>query len=471
MAMVAGRTSLGLVVCAAVLGLAGCEGDSVEATGGAGGEGGGPSVGPVTFHKDVEPILQNNCLSCHYEGKIGGFSLVTYEEAEPMSGLIAAVTEQGLMPPWGAHTTDECEPRLPYKDDLRLSAEELAILRAWDDQGAPQGDPADAPPPFQPPAEGLANADLDLVPNEMSTVAGESDQFVCVVYDPALTEDKWVDGVHFIAGDPTVAHHALTFRASRNDAIDLSGGNERFECFGAPAGELIHAWAPGGLPLEMPENVGIKLTPDDVIIVQMHYHPTPGETKQDASTIQLRFTDTDPEYGFMVALPGNAEDEGDGLLPGPNDAGAPEFRVPANTKDHTETMEVVVPTEFFVDVPILMVAPHMHYVGVDLKFEIHRATLPASQPQDECFVHNTAWDFGWQRFYQFDVPIAELPTVKAGDVLTITCKYNNTMSNPFLQKALAEQGEAAPIDVTLGEETLDEMCLVGVGLVVPAAFL
>lgn len=471
--MMAGRTSLGLLACVAALGLAGCEGDSVEATGGAGGEGagGGPNVGPVTFHKDVEPILQKHCLSCHLEGRIGGFSLEAYDDVEPQSGLIAAVTEQGLMPPWGAHTTDECEPRLPYKDDLRLSAEELAILRAWDDQGAPEGDPADAPPPFQPPELGLANADLNLVPDAPSTVEGESDQFICVVYDPALTEDRWLDGIHFIAGDATVAHHALTFRVSRADAIEQGGGAERWPCFGGSAGDLVHAWAPGGFPLEMPEDVGIKMTADDVLVVQMHYHPTPGETKQDASTIQLRFTETDPSYGFLVALPGNAQDEGDGLLPGPNDGSAPEFRVPANTKDHTETMQLVVPSEFIIDVPILMVAPHMHYVGTELKFDIHRATQPASQPQDECFVHNAAWDFGWQRFYQYDVPIPELPTVRAGDTLTLTCTYNNTMSNPFLQGALAEQGLSSPIDVTLGEETLDEMCLVAVGLLVPAGFL
>lgn len=425
----------------------------------------------VTFHKDVEPILQKHCLSCHYEGKIGGFSLLTYDDAASVAGLMAAVTESGQMPPWGAQDTDECQPRLPFKNDLRLSEEEIATLGAWDDQGAPAGDPADAPPAYAPPVDGLPDADLELVPTEPALVEGESDLFTCTIYDPALTEDRWVDGIHFIAGNDKVAHHALTFRVDRAKAQELSGGEERFPCFGGAPGDIIHVWAPGGGPFEMPDDVGIKLKTDQVIVVQMHYHPTQTSTEQDLSTMQIRFRDEDPSYEFFVTFPGNAESAEDGLLPGPNDRGEPEFRIPANVKDHVETMEITVPPEIFIDLPILMVMPHMHYAGVDLKLEIQRASLPAAQPQNECLVHNPAWDFGWQRFYQYDVPILQLPTARAGDILKITCKYNNTKSNRFVSTALQEQGMSGPVDILLGEETLDEMCLVPIGTLVPAGLI
>ncbi len=449
------------------LGLAGCDSDDVSSTGG-----GGAAPTDVTFHRDVEPILQDNCLGCHYDGKIGGFSLATYEEAAPLANLIAAQTEAGLMPPWGAHDTDECHPVRPWKNDLRLSDEEVAKLRAWADQGAPEGDPADAPPAYTPPPDGLANKSVELSPAVPSTVSGTSDQFTCVVYDPALTEDKWVDGIHFIAGNPVVAHHALTFRVDRARAEELSGGAPTFPCFGGAPGEIIHVWAPGTQPFELPDDVGIKLTPDQVVVVQMHYHPTGTTTETDTSKIQLRFKAEDPSYEFYVLFPGNAENAEDGLLPGPNDAGpAPEFRIPANVKDHTETMEIAVPNEIFFDIPILMVMAHMHYVGVDLKFEIHRANPPGGQEQDECFLHNPAWDFGWQRFYTFDVPIADLPTAKAGDTLKIRCRYDNTKSNPFVAQALADRNMSEPVEVLLGEETLDEMCLAPVGILVPAGIL
>lgn len=446
----------------------GCGDDGDGATSGAGA---GPNAS-VTFHEDVEPILQKHCLGCHYEGKIGGFSLLSYDQAKPMAGMIAAQTEAGLMPPWGAQDTDSCQPTRPWKNDLRLSADELATLRAWADAGAPEGDPADAPPTYTPSADGLANKSLELTPGAPSTISGSSDQFTCVIYDPALTEDKWVDGIHFIADNTKVDHHALTFRVDRARAAELSGGAPSFPCFGGAPGEIIHVWAPGTQPFELPQDVGIKLTPDQVIVVQMHYHPTGSTTETDSSKLQLRFSEQDPSNEFFVLFPGNAENAADGLLPGPNDSGPePEFRIPANVADHTETMKITVPNEIFFDIPILMVMAHMHYVGVDLKFQIHRQNPPGGQAQDECFLHNPAWDFGWQRFYTFDVPLADLPTAKGGDVLTITCRYNNTKNNPFVAQALAERGMSEPVEVLLGEETLDEMCLAPVGVLVPAGIL
>jgi hypothetical protein len=71
--------------------------------------------------------------------------------------------------------------------------------------------------------------------------------------------------------------------------------------------------------------------------------------------------------------------------------------------------------------------------------------------------------------YTFDTPIAELPTGRGGDVLRITCHYNNSMSNPFVVKALGEQGMSAPVDVFLGEQTLDEMCLAPLGILAPSS--
>jgi hypothetical protein len=462
-----------VVALPVVLGTVGCDADGGDgsATGGSG-QGGTAPTGDVTFHKDVEPILQKSCLGCHYEGKIGGFSLLDYETAKPLASAMAAAVEEGRMPPWGAHDTDECQPSRPWRNDLRLPAEEVALLRAWADGGAPKGDPAHAPPAYVPPADGLANKSLEIPAPVASTIEGSSDQFTCVVYDPQLTEEKWVDGIHFIAGNTKVDHHALTFRVPRDRAQELSGGAPTFPCFGGAPGEIIHVWAPGTQPFELPADVGIKLSPDEVVVVQMHYHPTGSTTETDQSTVQLRFRDETPSWEFYVLFPGNAEDAGDGLLPGPNDGAAgPEFRIPANVSDHVEKMVIQVPNEVILDLPILMVMAHMHYVGVDLKFEIERASPPEGQAQKECLLQNPAWDFGWQRFYQFDVPIEDLPTAKAGDTLTLTCKYNNTMTNPFVSQALADQGMSAPIEVTLGEETLDEMCLAPVGVLVPAGIL
>ena len=116
--------------------------------------------------------------------------------------------------------------------------------------------------------------------------------------------------------------------------------------------------------------------------------------------------------------------------------------------------------------PLFSAYPHMHYVGTGIDVAITRANPTAAQPADEC-LYSGDWNFDWQRSYLYDQPVATLPTVATGDVIELACSYDNSLRNPFVQRALAEAGLAAPIDVVLGEETLDEMCLSIFGVVVP----
>ena len=438
------------------------------AAGGAGGGpggGGGEPNGEPTFYADVLPILQRSCLHCHSEGRIGGFSLATYEQARAQAGIIAAVTADGRMPPWHAVDTDLCQPQRPWLDDARLSDAEKATLRAWADTDAPEGDPADGPGDYQLPPTGLADPDLELEPANPSIVEGDVDQFTCVVYDPGLDADVFVEALNFEAGNAKVAHHALVFRVDRADAEALSGGDERFECFGAPSPDLIHAWAPGQTALELPPTVGMPLSPNQVIVVQMHYHPTGTSAEEDTSKIQLRFAAAEPEWELTIALPGNASSAPE-LLAGPNDGAGPEFTIPAGAEDHVERMVFEVP-QLPADLPVLVVGTHMHYVGVDARFWIERPNPDVGEPAEECLVHTPAWDFNWQRGYQFDASIDDLPKLSGGDLLRLECHYDNSLKNPFVVQALEDQGLSAPQVVTLGEETLDEMCLGAIGFLVP----
>jgi hypothetical protein len=442
----------------------GSTGASTSGPGSGGGGVGGNGDAP-TFYDDVAWILHDKCLHCHTDGQIGGFSLEAYEDAGPLSASIVEMTESGQMPPFNAKETDDCEQIHPWKDDPRLTEEELAILAAWDAAGAPAGDPANGPAPYELTPTTLPGATMTITPSQPFTVEGESDSFECFVYDPALTGPAFMNGVHFVAGDSTVTHHALTFKIGRAEAEELSGGAERFSCFGAPPGELVHAWAPGGQPFDLPEGVGVSMDEETVLVVQIHYHPL-ATPKEDASTLELRFTDERPQWLFQVALPGNSSSEGDGLLPGPNDRSGAEFRIPAGAKGHTEEMTFHVPDEIPIEIPILFAATHMHYVGTDMRLSVERGD-PGDQPAEECFVRTPGWDFNWQRFYQFDRPLDELPTVRGGDTLRMKCTYDNSLDNEFVRQALEDQGLSEPIDVYLGEQTLDEMCLGALGILVP----
>lgn len=429
------------------------------------GGGGGAATAEVTFHEDIEPLLQQHCLSCHRAGQIGGFSLETFEEAAPMASALAGYTASRVMPPFLAQETDACAPRFPWRDDLRLTDEEIALFAAWSAEGAPEGDPAAAPPPYVPPAPGLPGADLTLKAKAPTTVGGSEDVFTCVVYDPELAGPTWFDGIHFVAGNTTIDHHAIVGRLPRAElpagALEAGG----YDCFGAP-GKMLTAWIPGGVPLELPEGAAFQLDESDVIVVQMHYHPN-GSEETDQSSVELRSHLAEPTWEYRSFLWGNAKNAQEGLAPGPDDTGAPAFLIPAGAKGHTETMSLTLPTALKTQVPILSVGTHMHYIGTSMRIEVTRGAPSEAQPAEECLLETPAWDFGWQRLYLYDADFASLPTLTGGDTLTLTCAYDNTLENPGVKQALDEQGLTMPVDIPMGETTLNEMCIGLFGFVVP----
>ncbi len=107
--------------------------------------GGGEAVRP-NWHEDVAPVVAERCQSCHFTGGIAPFSMESYADAQPWAPLMAYDAASGLMPPWHAIETPECDPPLPWKHDARLPAELVEMLQAWADAGAPEGDPALAAP-------------------------------------------------------------------------------------------------------------------------------------------------------------------------------------------------------------------------------------------------------------------------------------------------------------------------------------
>lgn len=450
-----------IAVISAAAALIGCSGDDaqpVEATG-------------PTYHADVAQLLQKSCLTCHSEGRIAPFSLDTYEAAKGLAASIAVETQARRMPPFGAQETAECEQRYPIEHDIRLSEAEIATLKQWADNGAPEGDPAASPPPYMQPPEGLASVDLELAPKAPFVTSGTADQFRCFVLDPMLSGKRFIDGMAVRPGNPAVVHHALTYRAARADFEGVADENGMFECFGAPSGDLVHAWAPGAVPVELPDGIAVPIEAEDVLVMQIHYHPTGPAADPDATRFQLHFAEEEPEYQLLIGLIGNADDEGDGLLPGEDDQGGVEFRIPAGKKTHVETIEYRVPFLGVDHAKMYSVATHMHYVGRDMKVEIERLSPDDGEPGDECLLQTPDWNFNWQRFYAFDVPIDSLPRARAGDVIRLRCTYDNTLDNGFVMRALAEQGIPTPIDVRLGESTVDEMCLFPLGFLVPSALM
>jgi len=434
--------------------------------------GGAPDAAPdVTWHQDIAPLVAEHCVGCHTEGGIGPFSLESYEEAAERVTTMVSRVKNGEMPPWDAVSTDDCETRHEWRDDPRLSEEEIALLDRWKDLGAPEGDPDDAAPLPEPPSLVLDDATHTVAPEVGFATEGDTDQFICFVLDPGIDEPTWVTGVHMVPSDLSVAHHAVATVVppdGQDELAALAGEDGVYDCFGGvnlPGAYLLGVWVPGSLPFETPADVGIPLAADARVVVQLHYHPAGKSHEAERTELQLRVTDVEPARVLVFTGIGNAPSQEAGLLPGPNDDGSVQFKVPADVADHIESMELPIDLETPQRFPVLSVFPHMHYVGVDLQVKVSRATPGPGEPATECLVKVPTWDFEWQRTYLYDAPVDELPTLGDGDILTITCRYDNTMDNPYVERALDEASLPAPVDVFLGEQTLDEMCLAAFGVI------
>lgn len=422
------------------------------------------SVARATWYQDVAPIVAEHCMGCHQPGGIAPFSLTEYADARDLASLMLFAVERGIMPPWDAWDGDACAPRFGFKNDPRLTADEIELLRMWVEDGAVAGEVEDVPPPPTTTLTGITHTTTPAVPYVTS---GTADEFICFVLDPGVTQLGWVNGAQLTPGNPKVVHHAVTSVIPPGAALDAlvaeRGVGVPFDCAsGMPTPEgayLLNVWTPGQDPMTTPPEIALPLQPGAALITQFHYHPGGIVNAPDASRIDLRLTSTVPEKMFVIGAWGNAFAAPE-LLPGANDPGGdPVFFIPADEPDHREHMRFQVVADRPERFPLFFAYPHMHYIGVELAVSIERATTLPGEPASECLINVPRWDFDWQRTYQYDAPIDQLPTVGNGDIIDIRCSYDNTMANPFVERALAELGLTDPIDVVLGEESLDEMCL------------
>jgi hypothetical protein len=156
--------------------------------------------GEVTFSKDIAPILQRSCQNCHQPNSVAPMSLITYKEVRPWARAIKERTalrdKRGAMPPWFIEKNVGIQH---YKNDPSLSDLEIAKVAKWADSGAPEGNPADMPPPV-PLVDGtkwnLGEPDLVVSTEEITVKAGAPDWWGELASVPTgLTEDRWVKSV------------------------------------------------------------------------------------------------------------------------------------------------------------------------------------------------------------------------------------------------------------------------------------
>lgn len=415
----------------------------------------------VTFASTIQPLMEEKCQGCHRDGGIAPFALVTYDDVANVASAARSAIESRVMPPWGPFPDPTCSVSRPFKNDLSLTDEQIALFGEWVEHGLPRGEVSKSPPPSTHSAMspvGLAAKTDAFESGADYIVKGKAaDEIRCFPIDPGFTEDAWVAESIVIPGDPKVVHHALVYVDADQEGVNLAGSEGSYPCFGGPElkqNSLILAWSPGGTTTTYGDGAALKIPKGAHIVMQVHYHPVQSDATGRMS-VELRRLSAPPQRIAKFMLVGNAASKDDPvkLLPGPDDPeSGPAFIIPANAKNHTETMEFELPQE---QTRLSAIGAHMHWAGVAMKVEVVRKS--PRQPADECLL-STKYDFNWQRTFAYDTPLADLPLLRAGDKVRITCTYDNTMDNPRIAQAMSDLRRKSPMDIRLGGKSTDEMC-------------
>jgi len=384
----------------------------------------------VTFSEHIAPILQRSCETCHRVGGGGPMPLVTYDQvrryARAIRNRTAIRDRMGTMPPWYAEKDIGIQH---YKNDPSLSDEDLALIQAWADNGAPEGNPADLPAPldWSGDADWTIRPDIIVRSSDIVVEGTAPDWWGEIPSIPVpLEQDRYVKAIQVreindvptdgagreTVGGKYIVHHMIwrTQVPGTSNAtfwpVHEVGRNP--DVFAEGAGRILHA--------------GSEITSESV-----HLHSN-GRT----TTAQL-------EIGFEL-FPEDYEPIYQGNLT--SLANGSDIDVPAG-EALTELDAYTVVTQ---PTKVVSFEPHLHAPG-------ERMCLEAIWGFKAETLSCVGYDHNWVRTYVFDDDYA--PLLPPGTVLHITGYMNNTDSNQNVPDARNWQGSGnrsvANMFIDLGE--------------------
>lgn len=381
----------------------------------------------VTFGEHIKPLLQTHCAPCHRPGEAAPFPLESYADARKRARQIVEVTQSGYMPPW---LPDDANPR--FIGDRRLSPGEIERLARWVDQGALEG-PNETTRASAPGNDsGWRLGDPDLVVDTGEPYMLDADgpdiyrNFVIPVPADANRANRFVRAVEFKPGNARVVHHAFLFidetSSSRHaDDADAAPGFDGMVFNGdavMPEGHFL-GWQPGRMPRETPPDMAWTLPSGADLVLQLHLTPT-GKREPVDCRIGLHFSETPAKTRSVIV-----------------GVSTRVFEIPAGNPDFVVEDTMTLP----IDVFLLSVLPHTHYLGKTL---LGRATLPDGTQTN--LIHIPSWDFNWQGDYAYQTPIF-LPK---GTGLSMRFHFDNSSANPA-------NPHHPPRTVRYGTQSSDEM--------------
>jgi hypothetical protein len=378
---------------------------------------------PVTFAKDIAPIFQEKCQTCHHQGTSAPMSLVTYEEARPWAKSIQQRVSNRDMPPWHLDKTVGIKQ---YKNDRSLSDGEISTIVRWVDAGAPQGNAADMPAPrtFQSDTEWfIGEPDLKVTtPNDFVMYDKGPDWWIDQFAEVTLDEDRWIKAMEIKPNNPKIVHHVVVY-AIEPDAPE-----------GTPeTGVMLHEYAVGKYGDIFGDSTGRLLKKGTRLRYDMHYFAI-GSEQHNKTTIAFKFypKGTVPKYQVRSVAMRNI----------PND----ELEVPPNT---------VVRTDGYYRLPrnarIDAFQPHMHMRGRGMTLE----AINVADNRTQILSSVDHFDFNWHINYVYADEAA--PLLPAGTVLHMIGIHDNTAAN--------RRNPDPNMWVGFGERSVDDMLQVWVNIV------
>jgi hypothetical protein len=365
---------------------------------------------PVTFARDIAPILQEKCQECHRTGTAAPMPLVTYAETRPWAKAIRQRVITRNMPPWHLDRTVGIQH---FQNDRSLTDTQIATIVRWVDAGAPQGDPKDMPAPKQWPAdEGWQLArlygqpDLVLKSEPYTMPAHGQDLWFKPLTEVGITEPRWVRAVEIRPGSMAgrkIMHHVLARLVQEEP-----GARDEASVAGAMANSgLLMEWAIGKSYDTYRANTGKLLLPGSHIWWELHLHAA-GEAIRDHAELAVYFypKGQEPKYRTYLHIFNATSTVGARLDIPPNSV--------AETQAYHELRQPARLENF---------QPHMHLRGKAMSLE---AILPDGTTQMVSYVNN--FNFNWMNNYIYADDAA--PVLPKGTVLHITAWHDNTRANP-----------------------------------------
>jgi hypothetical protein len=399
-------------------------------------------AGTFTFHRDVLPILQKHCQSCHRPGEAAPMSLLTYESTRPWAKAIKVAVISGKMPPWPP------DPRFGrFLHERTLTPQDIQTLVAWVDGGAPEGDPKDQPRPLDWTDGWTTHPDAIVsMPHPIPVPAKGVVELTTVRVPTGFTKDTWVNSMEIRPGNRAVVHHVFVSVVPHDEEAEYgvpTSHTQKRDAAGI-AVKKIHAddrlrslskadaiYLPGAAVIDYTAHDAAKLIPaGSDLLLQMHYTPN-GTATTDQTSVGFTFAKQEPARRFVMVDPSALRDE-------------EHFHIAAGDANWETRTEVL----FNQDAELVWFMPHMHLRGKDMTY---RLIYPNGQTQT---VLSVKFNFNWQMGYDLESPIS----VPKGTKLEAVAHFDNSANNPL--------NPNPNTDVWWGEQTWEEMMVPWFGVVI-----